>query len=219
MLTQKIIRQNFSSSIIDFSLDLTEDATAPLDFLPRIKNSQFVKIESFTHRKEPEVPFDCSTFKAREPVTPFDDHDRSLSSKNRLYNIITRAQRESSIPFIENWANDLYCLMEPDSIYDQDPLSPETVDHFLQFMRQSANWLSESPRLSGGVNGALTAGWRRSKLHYLFIYFMRNGDIQYTTSNVDSSRISGYLVEADEQKHMQLKIAFCFFCTGNRNVS
>ncbi|MBF0271623.1 MAG: hypothetical protein HQL98_06150 [Magnetococcales bacterium] len=155
-----------------------------------------------------------------ETTTPLAERDRVVLPEDRVRRIIDDASRDASLPFKEDLIADLNYLLEPDPMDEGIPFSPEALQLFLDFMRR-ADWLNEPPRLTAGVNGGLCAGWQRSKSHYLFVYFMRIGDIQYIVKHPDAAYQSDRLASSldREQKMAPLSAAFKLFCSGGAHAS
>ncbi|MBF0341063.1 MAG: hypothetical protein HQL95_08905 [Magnetococcales bacterium] len=152
--------------------------------------------------------------------TPFDERDETLSSEEKVARMIEEASHDSRLPFRKSLIKDLQSVTEPDPFGDEEPLALEALSQFLRFMKQ-ADWLTEPPRLSGGVNGGLCAGWKRSKSHYLFVYFMRAGVIQFVAEHPDTSYISGRLPKPvlASRTMAQLASAYNLFCSGDQHAS
>ncbi|MBF0628013.1 MAG: hypothetical protein HQL91_07315 [Magnetococcales bacterium] len=144
----------------------------------------------------------------------------SVAPLDGLEAIIAAAACDPLLPFRDALIEDLNYLMEPDPMDDGDPFSPEALKLFLRFMKK-ADWLTEPPRLTAGVNGGLGIGWEKSKENYFFVYFMRSGEIQFVAKHPDFSHSSGRLAQSlDEIDKMEpLAAAYRLFCMGDAHGS
>ena len=110
--------------------------------------------------------------------TPFQEMALQVSDEERLKVLVDGISKDATLPFRDQIKQDLLWLSEPDPMDEDDCPSPEATSMFLRFMKEPLGW-DVPPQLTVGVNGALLAGWERSKGWHMFLYFMRNGTVQY----------------------------------------